>query len=400
MLSSEPRLDNIIYRVEHLFRRSGGSGGSGPPGHRDRGDRACFRPSRLILRGGRRELVDSVGHRLEFDASELRNDGRLPVGVQAPTLYFVDVLDQLLEETRARGAVFRQALLDPPWGLRFESGAALTSVAMVRSDAWLVPDGAPAVRIGAGDIAIVNGPGPFTLVDRPGTGPSHLVTADTYCAGTGGVDLGRSLALGARACGVGFDAAAAVLSGAYGRTGGISERLRRALPPVLVVADDACQLPLLGLIASETLHERRGQQVVLDRLLELLLVSALRSWFDRPGTEAPAWYRAIGDPVVDRALRLLHDAPEEPWTVAKLAAKCGVSRASLARRFTAEVGEPPMTYLTNWRIAWAADLLAGSDDTVGAIARRVGYGDVYALSAAFKRLRGLTPTEHRTTSRG
>lgn len=206
MLSSEPGLDNIIYRVEHLFRRSGGSGGSGPPGHRDRGDRACFRPSRLILRGGRRELVDSVGHRLEFDASELRNDGRLAVGVQAPTLYFVDVLDQLLEETRARGAVFRQALLDPPWGLRFESGAALTSVAMVRSDAWLVPDGAPAVRIGAGDIAIVNGPGPFTLVDRPGTGPSHLVTADTYCAGTGGVDLGRSLALGARACGVGFDA--------------------------------------------------------------------------------------------------------------------------------------------------------------------------------------------------
>lgn len=81
----------------------------------------------------------------------------------------------------------------------------------------------------------------------------------------------------------------------------------------------------------------------------------LRTWFARPGAEAPGWYRAMGDPVVGRALRLLQDAPAHPWTVAGLAAGTGVSRAGLARRFTELVGEPPMAYLTGWRFAVAAD---------------------------------------------
>jgi AraC-like DNA-binding protein len=84
--------------------------------------------------------------------------------------------------------------------------------------------------------------------------------------------------------------------------------------------------------------------------------------------------------------------------VASLAAKSGVSRAALARRFTAQVGEPPMTYLASWRIDLAADLLRETDATVGSIARRVGYANTFALSVAFKRLRGITPTQHRITA--
>jgi AraC-like DNA-binding protein len=81
--------------------------------------------------------------------------------------------------------------------------------------------------------------------------------------------------------------------------------------------------------------------------------------------------------------------------VAELAAKTGVSRAALARRFTALVGEPPMTFLTGWRLALAADLLREPDATVGAVARQVGYGSPYALSTAFKRARGVSPQQHR-----
>jgi AraC-like DNA-binding protein len=84
--------------------------------------------------------------------------------------------------------------------------------------------------------------------------------------------------------------------------------------------------------------------------------------------------------------------------VASLAAEAGVSRATLARRFTDLVGEPPMSHLAGWRTCLAADLLRETDDTVGAIARKVGYADAFALSVAFKRVHGIRPTEHRASA--
>ena len=99
--------------------------------------------------------------------------------------------------------------------------------------------------------------------------------------------------------------------------------------------------------------------------------------------------------MVGPALRLLQHNPAHPWSVNELAAKVGVSRAALARRFTALVGEPPMAYLTGWRLALAADLLREPDATLAAVARQVGYATPFALSAAFKRVRGVSPQEHR-----
>ncbi|GAA3292425.1 hypothetical protein GCM10020295_11730 [Streptomyces cinereospinus] len=145
-------------------------------------------------------------------------------------------------------------------------------------------------------------------------------------------------------------------------------------------------------------RDKPGQQAVLDRLLDLLLVSALRAWFDRPQNHAPVWYRTTDDSVVASALRLMHDDPAHPWTVATLAAKAGASRSGLARRFTRHVGEPPMTYLAMWRVALAADLLRDTDATVGSVARKVGYSNAFALSVAFKRRRGITPTQHRAAA--
>ncbi|CAM5587386.1 AraC-family transcriptional regulator OS=Streptomyces glaucescens OX=1907 GN=SGLAU_26295 PE=4 SV=1 [Streptomyces glaucescens] len=91
----------------------------------------------------------------------------------------------------------------------------------------------------------------------------------------------------------------------------------------------------------------------------------------------------------------MQDDPAHPWTVAALAAKCGVSRAALARRFTELVGEPPMTHLTGWRLALAADRLRETAHTLEAIARQVGYGSAFALSTAFKRRYGVSPQEFR-----
>ncbi|MGE4427911.1 MAG: helix-turn-helix transcriptional regulator, partial [Solirubrobacteraceae bacterium] len=125
------------------------------------------------------------------------------------------------------------------------------------------------------------------------------------------------------------------------------------------------------------------------------LISGLRSWFARPDGDAPGWYRALGDPVVGAAIRLMQHNPAHPWTVAALADEVGVSRAALARRFNALVGEPPMAFLTEWRLALAADLLLEPGATLGSVAIRVGYSTPFALSNAFKRVRGVSPRAHR-----
>jgi AraC-like DNA-binding protein len=156
--------------------------------------------------------------------------------------------------------------------------------------------------------------------------------------------------------------------------------------------------PVATLLAAEIGRDEPGQEAVLDRLLDLLLISALRAWFARPDAAPPAWYAANADPLVGRALQLLHHNPARPWTVGSLATATGVSRATLARRFTTLVGEPPMQFLTGWRLALAADLLRDPDTTLSAVARRVGYSSPFALSTAFKRARGVSPREHRAAS--
>ncbi|MDQ0958345.1 transcriptional regulator GlxA family with amidase domain [Streptomyces sp. B4I13] len=193
-----------------------------------------------------------------------------------------------------------------------------------------------------------------------------------------------------------LDGSTVVLIGTYLMRGEISGRLLDALPPLLSLTTDVWQCPLTPLLMQEIIRDEAGQEVVLDRMLDLLVIAALRAWFSRPEAAAPAWYQALADPVVGRVLRLVQDDPAHPWTVASLAAKAGVSRAAMARRFTDLVGEPPMTYLAGWRLALAADRLRDSEDTIGAIARQIGYGSAFSLSSAFKRVYGVSPQEHRT----
>ncbi|MGW6918510.1 AraC family transcriptional regulator [Kitasatospora sp. NPDC054939] len=173
-----------------------------------------------------------------------------------------------------------------------------------------------------------------------------------------------------------------------------------ALEDIAVVPAEPGLVPLLDLIAGEVELEGAGQQIVLDRLLDLLLVRALRSWFDRTDAEPPTGYRALGDPQIGPVLRRLHEEPARAWTVAALAAGAGLSRTVFARRFTVLVGVPPLRYLTERRMALAADRLREPGATVAAVARSVGYADGFAFSAAFKRVRGLSPTAHRAGAAG
>jgi AraC-like DNA-binding protein len=308
----------------------------------------------------------------------------------------VDALAGLLDGPRARGAFLLRSVMSPPWSLRIQDQAPLTLLAMLRGEAWVVPDDGEAVRLRPGEVAIARGPDPYTVADDPATPPQVVIHPGQRCTTPDGEDVTDAMTwLGIRTWGNDPGGSAMLLSGTYQLSGEISRRLLEALPALLVLPADALDSPLIALLGEEIVKDEPGQEAVLDRLLDLLLIAVLRAWFSRPDAQAPAWYQAYGDPVVGRAMRLLHHNPAHPWTVATLAAEVGVSRAALARRFTELVGEPPMTFLTGWRLALAADLLREPDATVGAVARQVGYGTPFALSTAFKRVRGVSPKQHR-----
>ncbi|MBQ0977468.1 AraC family transcriptional regulator [Micromonospora zamorensis] len=307
----------------------------------------------------------------------------------------MDAVASLLNGPRAQGAFLLRSVLTPPWSMRIEDQAPLTLVAMVQGDAWVLADESAAVRLGPGDLAIIRGPDPYTVADDPATAPQVIIHPGQLCTTPDGQELPEMMELGVRTWGNSPDGPTMLLTGTYTMRGEVSQRLLSALPPLLVVAGHSWDSPLVPLLAAEIVKDDPGQEAVLDRLLDLLLIAALREWFARPAAKAPGWYRAHSDPIVGRALQMLHNNPAQPWTVASLAARTGVSRAALARRFTALVGEPPMSYLTEWRLALAADLLREPGATVGAVARHVGYGSSFALSTAFKRNRGVSPREHR-----
>jgi AraC-like DNA-binding protein len=253
--------------------------------------------------------------------------------------------------------------------------------------------------MGPGDIAIVRGPEPYTVADDPRTPPQVVIQPGQRCETPDGEPLGQAMELGVRTWGTDPDGETMMVTGTYEFAGEISRRLLDALPPLLVLGADQADSVLTGLLATEIVKDEPGQEAVLDRLLDLLLITTLRAWFSRPDAQAPAWYRAYGDPIVGRALRMLQNNPAQPWTVASLAQATNVSRAALARRFNELVGQPPMAFLTGWRLDLAADLLCESDAPISTVAEQVGYGSPFALSTAFKRVTGLSPQQHRARTR-
>ncbi len=307
----------------------------------------------------------------------------------------MDAFGGLLDGPRARGAFALRTIMSPPWSLRILAESPITVLAMVRGHAWVVPDAGEPVRLDAGDVAVTRGPDHYTVADDPASPTDVVIHPGQHCRSLEGESMDEKMSLGVRTWGNDPEGSTLLLVGAYESMGDVSDRLLRALPPVLSLANDQWDSPLVTLLCEEVARDQPGQAAVLDRLIDLLLIAVLRAWFTRPDAETPAWYRSQADPIVGRALQILRGKPAHPWTVAGLAAEIGVSRAALSRRFHDLVGEPPMTFLTGWRLALAADLLCEPDATVGTVAEKVGYSSPFALSTAFKRVRGISPQEHR-----
>ncbi|MFJ8085475.1 AraC family transcriptional regulator [Streptomyces sp. NPDC096205] len=308
----------------------------------------------------------------------------------------MDPLSSLLSGIRAEGSVVSHAVLRAPWTIRFTDGAPLSMVTVLRGGGTLLlPDGTERV-IAAGDTAVVRGPAPFHLADEPASLHRPHAAYEINCFTTEAPCSGEEL--GGIHWGSDPDGATALVVGAYRASGHRQERLLRALPPVLVVTEDAEVCAWLESSAADAARLTPGSQALMDRLLDWALVCTLRMWFDKAGADAPNWYRGLADPVLAPALHAFHDRPADPWTVASLAAQAGVSRALFARRFTELMGRPPLAYLTECRMDDAEALLADTDLSIAQIAKTVGYADAFGFSAAFKRHKGLSPSTFRAAA--
>jgi transcriptional regulator GlxA family with amidase domain len=186
-----------------------------------------------------------------------------------------------------------------------------------------------------------------------------------------------------------------MLVGTYPSVSEVGSRLLRALPPTLLMRAAEHRQGLVDVLADEIHGEGIGQASLLDRLLDVLTVATIRHWANSAGASPPGWLRSGTDAVVGAALDLMHDQPAEPWTVASLARRVGMSRAGFSRRFVASIGEPPMAYLTSWRLALAADRLRQEDLPVFRVAAEVGYSSAFTFSAAFKRHYGVSPLSYK-----
>ncbi|MFB6627930.1 AraC family transcriptional regulator [Streptomyces sp. NPDC056374] len=301
---------------------------------------------------------------------------------------------------------------------------------------WLLPDGGEPVGLGPGDAVLLPHGTGHVIADGPADAArlARAVPFEQWRAGAGS-------RAGRREPSAADDGAAVeMLCGKYRLDRSHVHPLLAELPPLLHLpnrTDSADPTALtdptglgggasaeagagagagadpglrsaIALLGHEVDERLPGSGVALPSLLDLLLVYMIRSWtaehaapgdpIAAPGSRVGAagtWPAALGDPVTAAALRALHTDPAAPWTVERLAAEAGVSRPTLARRFTALVGRPPMAYLAWWRLTRAAALLRDTPDPLAAVARRVGYSTPYALSHAFRREFGTTPGQYR-----
>lgn len=295
-----------------------------------------------------------------------------------------DVLADVLGISLVRNALYKRIEARAPWGIRKGPKPRAIFYLLARGAAWLEVEGERAVKLGVGDAAFLPHGTPHVLRDEKttaavlvGGGPPQPSTATRRIGGQG--------------------ARSSIIVCFFERDAGRTPALLANMPNLAVLSAAEPADPWTGatvkLILAESAAAGPASAFLLQRLADVLFVQALRALSQRP--DGPPGLAAVSDPVIYRALSLMHADVAKGWTVAELAHRVGLSRSGFAARFTTLVGEPPLQYLARWRLARAAELLRDTDDGVVEIATRIGYQSVPSFSRTFKRSHGLSPAAFR-----
>ncbi|MGW5346706.1 cupin domain-containing protein [Streptomyces sp. HUAS TT3] len=337
----------------------------------------------------------------------------------------MDVVSDAISAVRIGRPSSQRVRVRGRWCTRFAPYDGAGFHVVLEGGCWLLPEAGPPVSLAAGDAVLLPHGTGHVMADSPadaervaravpfeqepeGVWAGTLLVPPAGLRGTDGPadgpDGGGTGGVGPDGRGwdqVGGGPVVELLCGKYRLDRSRAHPLMLELPAVVHLPNRVGGAPELraaiDLLGGELDGARPGSAMAVPSLLDLLLVYMVRAWM----AEGPrgAWPAALGDPVAAAALRALHADPAAPWTGERLAAHAGVSRATLARRFTALVGRPPMAYLAWWRLTYAAALLRDTADPLAAVAHRVGYGTAYAFSHAFSREFGTTPGRYRAAAR-
>jgi AraC-like DNA-binding protein len=302
----------------------------------------------------------------------------------------VDPLADVLDLSRVRGSLMASVRAGAPWGIALPQSSGASFHAVTSGTAWLRIEGERPRQLMPGDLVLLPAGAAHRLASAPQgrCAPFDRRMKEERMTARGELELG------------GGGARTTFVCAAYDYDLQFAHRLMALLPAVLHVPADPVGgrqvAALVELLATELDNAGAGAHVATARLIDLLLIAAIRGWLS--GADAagePSWLLALREPTVAGALALLHQRPAEPWTLERLARELHVSRATLARRFTDAVGEPPLTYLARWRMDLAARRLRTSSDTVERIAAEVGYTSEFAFNRAFARHKGQAPGRYR-----
>jgi AraC-like DNA-binding protein len=319
----------------------------------------------------------------------------------------LDVLSDVLRCVRLTGSMLFLVDASTPWVTRAPAASVFASAVLPRSQhlisyhvitegaCWGGLDGQAAQALLAGDILVIPHGAPYFLA-APAEARAPFDEA-------GAIDFFRRMAAGEIpplvAEGGGGPDATRFICGFLGCEARPFNPVLAALPEVMVLRHDEAAAgrlqPLIDFALRELLDHRSGRREVLLRLSELMFVEAVRAHLEALPAAASGWFAGLRDPLVARALALLHGQPAERWTLDRLAARIGTSRSVLAERFHRRLGQPPMHYLAGWRLQLATRLLAEPAARVKAVAEAVGYDSESAFSRAFKRALGRAPADWR-----
>jgi AraC-like DNA-binding protein len=303
-----------------------------------------------------------------------------------------DVLGRILDLTRLRGSVYCQTVARAPWGLRFDEQQDAQFHLVASGTCWLLTGGQK-LQLVPGDVVLLPHGSEHVLADHP---KSRRISLSDW------LDQPRSNERQGL-LGEGAGAETRVLCGVYSfDVSAPRHPVLRLLPRLVHIpanrarANDGLSGSVTAL-SYEYSNGGPGTSVIVSRLLDVLFIQILRAWVEQQPRGHSGWLGALRDTTIARALSLLHEDLSRPWEVEELAKRLCMSRPVLARRFVAEVGVPPVAYLTQARMHEAARLLRESNAPLSTIAKAVGYTSEFAFNRAFHRELGAPPGTYRKT---
>jgi AraC-like DNA-binding protein len=313
----------------------------------------------------------------------------------------VDVLTDVLQTVRVKTACYGRLEASAPWGIKVPDADDAKFHVVLEGDCLLEMNGAQPIALTGGDLVMLPHGHEHILKDAHA---SEVIELDSLLSCNDGSDKrqpARQLRVG------GEGPLTTLVSGRISFEDRRNNPLLAVLPPVIPLLGEAGRsVPwlesTLQFIACEAAARRPGAQTVISRLADILFIQIVRGHLAALGEAAgdgPGWLGALAEPQIGAALSLVHQRPEQSWTVASLAQRVGMSRSAFASRFTRLVGEPPLHYVTRWRMQKAAGLLREGRSTLAEIAEQVGYESETAFSKAFKRAVGSSPGAYRRAAR-